>query len=117
MASSVSKELDLPDSARSVLREVLRAGSANALIRQGYTYLQIVESLSALIGSGLVLEENGRLSLTAQGKKALLSARNDKSGFFWLDPRDDARVAKIGLMTPYIPERRSLQGIKHRTSS
>lgn len=117
MASSVPKNMKLSDTLRRILREILRANTVEALIRQGFTYSQIAEGLSVLISSGLVSEKNGRLSLSKEGKKALFSADKKKRRFFWLDPRDDSRVAKIELMTPYIPERRSLHWIKHRASS
>ncbi len=117
MAGPFPNDVKLSESLRPMLREILRTRSATALTHQGYTYLQIAERLSALIGSGLVSEQNGRLSLTIKGKKTLFSADKKKRTFFWLDPLDDSRVAKIDLMTPYIPERRSLHWIRHRASS
>lgn len=117
MARPISENLKLSESLRSTLREVLRTNSVDSLVRQGYTYSQIAENLSALIGGGLVVETDGKLSITEQGKAALFRDSDSQHGFVWLEPREDARVAKVGLMEPYIPERRSLQKIRRRTSS
>jgi hypothetical protein len=71
MAGSFPNDVKLSKSLRPMLREILRTSSADALIHQGYTYSQIAEGLSALIGARLVSEQSGHLSLARRLYSAL----------------------------------------------
>jgi hypothetical protein len=119
MASTVPKKLKIPNAIIDILRETLRSGSTSALIKQGYTYLQISTSLSSAIASGLIVEKDGNLDLTQKGRTLFLDSRK-KCSFIWLKPLNELRVEKIKKDDLYIPERRSLkkvQKLHSRTSN
>lgn len=116
MARAIPKKLADSALLRATLREVARKQSTSALIKQGYSYIQIAQALAALINAELVREEGRRLTLTRAGQNAFRGELRERS-FNWIDPLDHRRVAKLKATDLYVPGRWTLRSKEPRTSS
>ncbi len=90
-----------------VLKLVDKDGNVEPLLDLGYNYAEIADIIENLISTGLVINDNGILSLSENGISFINNESKDsnkKHKQIWIEPEHHSRIDKLKLNEVYLPE-------------
>ena len=116
MAGPIPEIVEASELIAAALRIIAERRTISVLVSGGYGYWQISQALKFAIGLGYLMDKDGLLTLTDSGL-GYLRRRTEQSRKFALRPKDEMRIATMGIDAPYLPSRRTLELVKDRISN
>lgn len=102
----------MDNSIKTLLLKIIKFnGDITPLLKLGYTYSQIVESINVEIQEGNAQRKNGLLGLTEKGNLLIdkIAKELNRSGpNKWIEPEEESRIPKIQIDSIFLPNQNEL---------
>lgn len=107
----------MPSHLLSMLRLISQGKGVSKLLEKGLLFPQIAKLLSHAEDEGLIFyNDKDRLVLSEKGRELLMKRAAELDGEVsgWIDPLDSARIDRIDIHVPYLPNARVISQLKKR---